>query len=456
MDENEVVMVEMSLRGVDALEDFISSGPFQVVFSNGRVFTSGKIELERFRDRVLIYFFGVECCDIWHVEDYDLSDYNKAVLKLSRKFGTEKLKAFILKKNDILVRNVIGSTSSCLQAGFKGIKSAAGCRIYLENTASGKSAVIVDENLGAEKLLTKAVLLIKDWIEKREKIGKISLVLQKEQVVNALRLHELLSDFWKSLIEIYELDSNHNIRIPSGDLDNEVKWCAPTKPISNELIRRIISLDSKRIEAVSAGNKTILRFLGLPFAFIDKESIFFGIEKRKRLMSPSLTELELLVEELKKYRSFDSPNKKHLFYTMLPEAWLEFTVKSQIKRLDEDFYVSPVYSQFRVEKNRLDLLAFSSRGEIIIIETKIKPTAEILFQSLSYWLKIEIARRNGAFNGAIVADKPAHIYLVAPELSFHKEIRFLAEAIRRDIQIYVIELDGAWRKELRVVNRYRI
>lgn len=449
-------MVEMSLRGVDALEDFISSGPFQVVFSNGRVFASEKIKLERFRNKILIYFFGIECCDVWYVEDYDLSDYHKVVLKLSRKFGTEKLKASILKKNDILVRNVIGNTSSCLQAGFKGIKSAAGYHICLENKAIGRSAVIVDENLGAEKLFTKAILLIKDWIDRGEKIGKISLVLRKEQTAHALRLHELLSDSWKNLIEIYELDSNHDIKIPSGDLDGEVKWCAPTKPVSNELIRRIISLDSKRIEAVSAGNKTILRFLGLPFAFIDKESILFGIEKRKRLMSPNLTELELLVEELKKYRSFDSPNKRHLFYTMLPEAWLEFAIKSQIKRLDEDFYVSPVYSQFRVEKNRLDLLAFSNRGEIIIIETKIKPTAEILFQSLSYWLKIELARRKGVFNSAIVANKPAQIYLVAPELSFHKEIRFLAEALRGDIEIYVIELDRAWRKELRVVNRYRI
>ncbi|RMG08427.1 MAG: hypothetical protein D6735_01715, partial [Acidobacteria bacterium] len=149
-------MVEMFLRGVDALEDFISSGPFQVVFSNGRVFASEKIKLERFRDRVLIYFFGIECCDIWYVEDYDLSDYDKVVLKLSRKFGTEKLKASILKKNDILVRNVIENTSSCLKAGFKRIKSAAGYHICLENTASGRSAVMVDENLGAEKLLTKA------------------------------------------------------------------------------------------------------------------------------------------------------------------------------------------------------------------------------------------------------------------------------------------------------------
>lgn len=449
-------MVEMSLRGVDALEDFISSGPFQVVFSNGRVFASEKIKLERFRDRVLIYFFGTECCDIWYVEDYDLSDYDELVVQLSRKFGTERLKASILKKNNILARNVIRNLSSCLKVGSKRIKSAAGYHICLENKAIGRSAVIVDENLGAEKLFTKAILLIKDWIDRGEKIGKISLVLRKEQTAHALRLHELLSDSWKNLIEIYELDSNHDIKIPSGDLDGEVKWCAPTKPVSNELIRRIISLDSKRIEAVSAGNKTILRFLGLPFAFIDKESILFGIEKRKRLMSPNLTELELLVEELKKYRSFDSPNKRHLFYTMLPEAWLEFAIKSQIKRLDEDFYVSPVYSQFRVEKNRLDLLAFSNRGEIIIIETKIKPTAEILFQSLSYWLKIELARRKGVFNSAIVANKPAQIYLVAPELSFHKEIRFLAEALRGDIEIYVIELDRAWRKELRVVNRYRI
>ena len=50
-----------------------------------------------------------------------------------------------------------------------------------------------------------------------------------------------------------------------------------------------------------------------------------------------------------------------LFYNSAPEAWLESLLRRNIKLLDANLILSPVYHQFRAERDKIDLLALAKR-----------------------------------------------------------------------------------------------
>ena len=144
-----------------------------------------------------------------------------------------------------------------------------------------------------------------------------------------------------------------------------------------------------------------------------------------------------MLENLGNFRRFDSPNKRHLFYTSAPEAWLESMLRRNIKLLDANLILSPVYHQFRAERDKIDLLALRKDGRLIIIELKVAPDREMIFQAADYWRKIELQRRKGnlekakIFGDLKISDKPAICYLVAPTLAFHPDFNFLSQTISR-------------------------
>jgi len=162
------------------------------------------------------------------------------------------------------------------------------------------------------------------------------------------------------------------------------------------------------------------------------------------------------------YRRHDSPNKQHELYRNAPEAWLESILRNNIRSIDSNLVLSPVYNQFRTARDKIDLLALRRDGRLIIIELKVSPDREMVFQAVDYWRKIEVQRRRGSigdlrlFGNRKIADRPTMIYLVGPTLGFHSDLDFLAEKIVEKIKIYRFDLAENWRENISVMNRRRI
>ena len=69
------------------------------------------------------------------------------------------------------------------------------------------------------------------------------------------------------------------------------------------------------------------------------------------------------------------------------------TAKHKIARRKSHFVA--IYNQFRAERDKIDLLALRKDGRLIIIELKVAPDREMIFQAADYWRKIELQRRKG-------------------------------------------------------------
>lgn len=233
------------------------------------------------------------------------------------------------------------------------------------------------------------------------------------------------------------------------------------------MAREIVETAPEKIDAVFSQQGETLRFLGLPFGRVRRvfkeEKLWFGIEREKQILSKT-NERQFfeLVETLENYRRPDSPNKRHTFYTSAPEAWLEALLRRNIKRLDANLILSPVYHQFRAERDKIDLLALRNDGRLIIIEVKTAQDRGMIFQAADYWRKIELQRRKGnlqttrIFGDSKIADKPAICYLVAPTLAFHPDSEFLAGTVSNEIEIHRFNLTENWRGNLKVLNRQKL
>ncbi|HEV8590568.1 MAG TPA: hypothetical protein VGQ55_00585, partial [Pyrinomonadaceae bacterium] len=207
-----------------------------------------------------------------------------------------------------------------------------------------------------------------------------------------------------------------------------------------------------------------IRFHGLPFArvrtLLGKEKAWFGIDRERRQLSEeNRSDLDVLVSDLETYRSHDCANKRHELFRLAPEAWLESVLRRNIKLLDANLILSPIYNQFRAASDKIDLLAIRKDGRLVIIELKTSPDREMVFQAADYWRKIELQRRRGElkkanlFGGIEVIDKPALVYAVAPALCFHHDFDLFARMIAKEIEIWRFELHENWRKEVKVLAR---
>jgi len=225
----------------------------------------------------------------------------------------------------------------------------------------------------------------------------------------------------------------------------------------------IVKLAPDKIDFVVTRHGETLRFFGLPFVRIRvisaTEKVWFGTEPAKRILNEQRREefFELL-ETLETYRQFDSTNKHHEFFRLAPEAWLEAILRGNIKLLDGNLILSPIHNQFRAASDTIDLLALRRDGRLVVIELKVAPDREMIFQAADYWRKIELERRSGnlkaakIFGDLEIADKPTIVYLAAPTLSFHRDFNFLSKTVSSEIEIYRFDLNENWRENLKVMK----
>ena len=353
-------------------------------------------------------------------------------------------------------------------------------QIIFENPNGKRMAVLADvtENLTPEFLLSTACLwLVRLQNRKKDPIETVWIAGEKKQAGKLQKLHALLRENWKARILIKEISrqcanaqSEQTVKNLPGlqiaDLwrkkASEIKLAENAR--SSETAQKIIEFAPAEIDLIFSKHGETLRFNGLPFARVrrvfDQEKVWFGIERSRQILSENnFDELVELIEDLKNYRRFDSPNRRHALYQIASEAWLEAILRKNIKLLDANLFLSPLYHQFRADRDKIDLLALRKDGRLVIIELKVAADREMIFQSADYWRKIELQRRAGnlqkarLFGDLEIANAPTICYLVAPTLSFHRDFKFLAKTISGEIEIHRFNLAENWRAQLKILER---
>lgn len=322
-------------------------------------------------------------------------------------------------------------------------------KILLQNFQNKRIAVIAKlQNETPENLLTFAIL----WFHELNKLKTKSaekLWIVSNQAEKLAKLCVLFREEWQQKISIFDLEL-----VEKFDEFEAVKKIKLTKPPKfSTAVEKVISLAPDKIQI--QGNQ--LTFYGLPFARFKGEKVWFGIENQQPLTELNWNEFLQLLENLKLYRYYNSPNKHHVFYKSLPESWLESLLRNDISVLDSNLILSPLHYQFRAASEQIDLLALRKDGRLVIIELKVSPNREHLFQAIDYWQEIEKQRVAGNLKGLFgklpISNEPSLVYLVAPHSAFHKDFQILAETVSEQIEIYRFDLNENWRERVKVVER---
>lgn len=465
-----------------------------LIHALGRSFPlqNAEIEIEFLQDKLLFSYLDDKGFQTWRVIDFKF-EANEIRLNLSRNFGKEREKIRLvprisaenLSENLELARlEKANKLAEIIAHAFPKIKivrielnqeNGRFAQIFLEN----QTLVLADvsDSLTPEILISAACFLQRKFGARRKNpTEKVWILAEKPQARNLQKLHTLLSENWKNKIQIKEISGNKAneqgdeikdlAQLKIGDLwrgkAKEIK--SPADCFLSKTAQKIIELAPTKIDAVFAKNGETLRFYGLPFARVRKnlteEKVWFGVEKSKQILTENnLEEFGELIENLQQFRRFDAPNKRHLFHTLAPEAWLEAILRRNINLLDGNLILSPLYHQFRAERDKIDLLALRKDGRLVIIELKTAPDREMIFQAAEYWRKIEFLRRKGVlqkanlFGEAKIFDAPTIIYLAAPTLCFHRDFEFLKATISTEIKMFRFDLNENWREKIRILRR---
>jgi hypothetical protein len=345
-------------------------------------------------------------------------------------------------------------------------------------SADGQFAAIADvtATLSHEVLLAAAL----DWLKllrlrKKNPIDQVLIAAEKRQARNLQKLHGTLKAGARNGIGVLQLNNNGDApkavslsSLTLSDLWREKpkKLKLPAKVELSETAGGLIAHAPDKIDVIFSGRGETLRFRGLPFArvrrLMGREHAWFGLARdRKPLNDETRDAYHDLLDKLHRYRDPDPPEKRHELFRLASEAWLESILRRNIKLLDPNLILSPIYNQFRTAADKIDLLAIRSDGRLVIIELKTSPDREMIFQAADYWRKIELQRRKGVlaaadlFNGMKIADEPTLVYAVAPALSFHRQFEEHARLLSPDLELWRWELHENWRSEVKVIARRR-
>lgn len=488
------------LNQTDELKNlFAAHNEWLFISSSGKTFSlqNSEIEIEIERNKVLLSFPTDEGFQTWRIKNYEIEN-KKITFDLTRNFNreTEKMTFVprtsageLLAETELARIEKANKISKFLIENFPQIKLV---RVALNQENGRLANIIIEKNnrqiavladvselATPENLLTSAIFWLRNLENRRKnQVGEIWILANKKTRRDLQRIHALLRDGWKRKIILFDSEAkNKNSALKIEKLktleimdlwrEKPNKIALTEKSETSRTAQEIVKLAPDKIDVMFNKNGETLRYLGLPFVRIRKslsvEKVWFGIEKEKRILSDkNLVDFEKLLDDLKIYRSFASPNKRHALYKFAPEAWLEALLRRNIKLLDANLILSPLYNQFRTARDKIDLLALRNDGRLIIIELKAAPDREMPFQAIDYWRKIELQRHKGILNQARIfgekqiSDAPALVYLVAPALCFHRDFPFLTNTISDKIGVYRFELNHDWRETLNVISRLSV
>ncbi len=452
-----------------------------------------EIELTFERGRLLLAFLDEKGFQTWRVAGWEF-EKQKILFNLTRNFGRERRKTRLVprvlaaeladtvegarleKANKIADLIVRGQPKTKLRRVRLNQETGRFAQMIFEDFSGKQIAALADVSgvASPENLLASAILWLEKLGRRKDPVERVWLPAEKRPARGLQRLLALLRESRRAKIELFEIsrsDGQGELLSAKRKLQTTDLWREKPKKIPAvrlaELSRKaqeIVSLAPREIDAIFTAHGETLRFRGLAFARVRKifgaEKAWFGVEaKRQILGAETFEEFLELVENLKIYRRADSPNKQHALYLLAPESWLEALLRKNVKRLDANLILSPIYNQFRVSGERIDLLALRRDGRLVVVELKTSPDREMIFQAVDYWRQVELQRRAGnlqkakIFGDAEISGEPALVYLVAPTLSFHRDFDFLAQTVSPEIEIARFCLNENWRESLKVMRR---
>lgn len=467
-----------------------------IVAGNGRTFPVNRSEIEVRREdlRTLFGAVGENGFRSRRVVSFEV-DGEEIDVSLTGLFGggaetlrlVPRVSAAALAANVELARleraNEIASLVEQYETGVKivrvGLNAGSGrfAEIIVESRSGFRFAVFADIAGGstAESILASSIL----WFERLQARAKkpareLHIIAEKRSAANLQKLHALLKAPVRSSIRVFELNRTGDIESlkPRAEIAVSRLWREKARKLNlpdevapGETAASIIDLAPEAIDVMHSRHGETLRFNGLAFARVrtmaGRESAWFGIEREKRpLNDQTWPELKRLVEDLNTYRTVETVSKRHEFYRHSPESWLESILRRNIKLLDANLILAPIYNQFRTAAaDKIDLLALRRDGRLVVIEVKASPDRETPFQAADYWRKIEHLRRRGelrrarVFGNLEILDKPPLVYAVAPALSFHRDFEHFARMLTPEIELWRFELHENWRAEVKVIAR---
>lgn len=322
-----------------------------------------------------------------------------------------------------------------------------------------------------EAVMTSAAIWFEKLRSRKKPIGALWIAAERKQAKNLQKLFGLFNRNVAARFRLFEI-SNAAEKPALKELkpprslwrERKKKISLPDQLATSDTARRILEQAPHATDVIYSKQGETIRYLGLPFARVrtvaSRERAWFGLDRDRRMLTEdSWSDFRELLADLELYRSAATPNRRHELYRAAPEAWLESILRRNIKLLDSNLILSPIYNQFRAAADKIDLLAIRRDGRLVIIELKTSPDRETVFQAADYWRKIELQRRSGelkkirAFGDVEILDIPALVYVVAPALSFHPDFELFARMLSREIEMWRFELHENWRAAVRVLTR---
>ncbi len=482
----------------EILEILNSQNEWLIVHASGKSFSlqNQEIEITFERGKLMLGFVDEKGFQMWRVADYKVEKGN-LIFDATRSFGREREKIKLvprLSNAELSATVELARLEKAVQIAHlivaENIRSKL-IRVKL-NKENGRFAEIVFEqsdkkqiaaladvsdSAATETILMSAILWsVKLSRRRKNPISEIWILSENKIYKNLRKLHALLKANWQSKIHLKEISgekhqtadrqisAKRNLNIEDLWREKPLKLSLDKTVETSRTATEIIKLAPAEIDVVLSKHGETLRFQGLPFARVrrigDAEKCWFGIEREKRMLNEQTrAEFFDLMENLANYRRFDTPNKRHDFYRLAPEAWLEAILRRNVSLLDNNLVLSPIHQQFRVSGERIDLLALRRDGRLIVIELKTQPDLPMVLQAADYWRKIELQRRGGVLQAAKIfgdleiADRSTLVYLVAPTLSFHYHFDFTASLIAPEIEFHRFDVNEKWRENLKVMRR---
>jgi hypothetical protein len=325
----------------------------------------------------------------------------------------------------------------------------------------------------------------------KQKAKRVRFCLPKGRAQTVIeRLTLLDPSHLNARIECFEVDEQREEMTPvqlaaQDELLNahprELKW-PETEPKDNPWRERICRLAPDLIEVRQIAERESFAINGLEFARWsggETPRLIFGVAGLReeneaaevsKLSEANFHRLESLVREIVAHRSASARNRRHPFYRLREEAWLESLLRLDIRALDNAFDDRFVYSQIPAwrgdERSVIDLLTvkYDSGKEqrLAVIEIKASEDPQLPLQGLDYWLRVEQARlrgefeRRGLFQGIQLADCSPLLYLVAPRLRFHRSFATVARCLSPQVETYQVGVNMNWRAGVRIHTCERV
>lgn len=503
-----------TVENAKQINKFISSNSEWLFTHDNKTQSVTRNEIEvRFEFGKLVLSVSLnEGFKFWRVNDWKQEE-EKLIFEVAKQFGKDKSKIELIPRVSSQTLNAtinesrqqrankIASLAAALQpkteiekAGLsKGMKRGAVGRYariilktYKERIAV-TADVAEDEDSNVNAFLSSSLLWFKEQQERKKEANKLWLVSTtcgSGRVSQGLSARvACLRHNLRDTISVFEIADETETLTQTPKYTIEDLWDELPKKISrpasitnSDTAQSIVSLAPEAIDVVRSRHGETLRFHGLPFCRIrttmKRERVWFGVEadKRRELNQHTLTDFDKLINELKLHRNANAEDKRHDFYRLASEAWLESLLRRDITRLDPGLIIAPLHAQFRaVNESKtsgtarpVDLLALRHDGRLVVIELKTSEDREHIFQGVDYWRQIEAHRRAGniekakLFADKEISDEPPLVYLAAPLLSFHRKFQTLAKMVDPQIEIYRFDLNEDWRFGVKTARRMKI